>query len=83
MPTGAMCSWRIAYGAWRIVYANRRALAFWGVSADEVVGQIIWERFPQLLGTLNEEVRAKVRPMMEKIATDVAAANDASAAIEW
>jgi PAS domain S-box-containing protein len=48
-------------GAWRIVYANQRALAFWGVSADEVVGRVIWERFPQLLGTQNERVLRQVR----------------------
>ena len=48
-------------GEWRIVYANRRALEFWGVSADEVVGCVIWERFPQLLGTVNEQVLRQVR----------------------
>jgi PAS domain S-box-containing protein len=48
-------------GEWRIVYANRRALAFWGVSADEVVGRVIWERFPQLLDTVNERVLRQVR----------------------
>jgi PAS domain S-box-containing protein len=48
-------------GAWRIVYANQRALAFWGVRAHEVVGRNIWERFPQLIGTVNEEVLRRVR----------------------
>jgi PAS domain S-box-containing protein len=48
-------------GEWRIVYVNRRALAFWGASADEVVGRVIWERFPQLLGTVNEQVLRQVR----------------------
>ena len=46
---------------WRIVYANQRAFAFWGTTAAEVIGQIIWERFPQLLGTLNENVLRRVR----------------------
>ena len=43
-------------GEWHIVYANRRALQFWGVAAEDVIGRVIWERFPQLLGTLNEAV---------------------------
>jgi PAS domain S-box-containing protein len=48
-------------GEWRIVYANRRALAFWGTTAAEVIGQPIWQRFPQLVGTLNERVLRQVR----------------------
>jgi len=39
---------------WRIVYANRHALAFWDATADDVVGRVIWQRFPELVGTLNE-----------------------------
>jgi PAS domain S-box-containing protein len=46
---------------WRIVYANRRALAFWGVSAESVLGQVIWRRFPTMVGTLNEQVLRRVR----------------------
>ena len=48
-------------GKWRIVYANRRALAFWGATAADVIGQPIWQRFPQLVGTLNERVLRQVR----------------------
>jgi PAS domain S-box-containing protein len=48
-------------GKWRIVYTNRRALDFWGVSAEDVIGRVIWERFPQLVGTLNQEVLHRVR----------------------
>ena len=48
-------------GEWRIVYANRRALAFWGTTATEVIGQVIWQRFPQMVGTLNEQVLRRVR----------------------
>jgi PAS domain S-box-containing protein len=54
-------------GEWRIVYANRRALAFWGVDAGEVVGRVIWERFPQLLGTVNEQVLRRVRAEQQVI----------------
>ena len=41
---------------WRFVYANQRALAFWSATADEVIGQVIWQRFPQMVGSLNEQV---------------------------
>lgn len=45
---------------WRFVYANRRALAFWGTTADSVIGQVIWQRFPSMVGTLNERVLRRV-----------------------
>ena len=48
-------------GEWRIVYANRRALAFWRTNAEEVIGRVLWQRFPQMVGTLNEEVLRRVR----------------------
>ena len=54
-------------GEWRIVYANRRALAFWGVDVGEVIGRVIWERFPQLLGTVNEQVLRRVRAEQQVI----------------
>lgn len=47
--------------AWRIIYANQRALAFWRVNADDVIGRVIWERFPQMVGSLNEQVLRRVR----------------------
>jgi PAS domain S-box-containing protein len=54
-------------GAWRIVYANRRALEFWGLAAQDVIGCVVWDRLPQLVGTLNETVlrraRAEQRPI--------------------
>jgi PAS domain S-box-containing protein len=46
---------------WCIVYANRRALEFWGLSAEQVVGHSVWERLPQLIGTINEDVLRQVR----------------------
>jgi PAS domain S-box-containing protein len=46
---------------WRFVYANRRALAFWGVTAESVIGQVMWQRFPTMVGTLNEQVLRQVR----------------------
>ena len=32
-------------GEWRFIYANRRALDFWGTTATEVIGHVIWQRF--------------------------------------
>ena len=46
---------------WRIVYANQRALDFWGAMAADVIGQVIWQRFPTMVGTLNERVLRQVR----------------------
>jgi PAS domain S-box-containing protein len=46
---------------WRFVYANRRALAFWNTTAESVIGQVIWHRFPAMVGTLNERVLRRVR----------------------
>jgi len=40
---------------WRFVYANRRALEFWGVAADSVIGRVIWERFPKVAGSVVEQ----------------------------
>ncbi len=48
-------------GEWRFLYANRRALAFWDTTADQVIGRVIWQRFPQMVGTLNEQVLRRVR----------------------
>ncbi len=48
-------------GDWRIVYANRRAQEFWGVSANEVVGRVIWDRFPVLIGSVVEQGLRRAR----------------------
>jgi PAS domain S-box-containing protein len=48
-------------GEWRIIYANRRALTFWDVTEGDVIGRVLWERFPQMIGTLNEQVLRRVR----------------------
>ena len=46
---------------WRIVYANRRALDFWGVAADTVIGRVIWERFPEVAGSVVEQALRQAR----------------------
>lgn len=33
-------------GTWRAVYANQRALRFWNLPAERVIGQIIWDSLP-------------------------------------
>jgi PAS domain S-box-containing protein len=40
---------------WRVVYANRSALEAWGASADSVIGQVLWERFPEAAGSEAEQ----------------------------
>jgi PAS domain S-box-containing protein len=48
-------------GVWRIVYANRRALEFWDLAAEDVFGHIIWGCLPQVVGTLNETALRRAR----------------------
>jgi PAS domain S-box-containing protein len=36
---------------WRVIYFNLRASELLRVERDSVVGRILWERFPELLGT--------------------------------
>src|SRR5690349_819443 len=36
---------------WRVIYFNLRAAELLQVERDSVVGRILWERFPELLGT--------------------------------
>ncbi|MBN8929190.1 MAG: hypothetical protein BGO51_01705 [Rhodospirillales bacterium 69-11] len=43
-------------GAWRITYANKRALDFWQTSLEAVYGRVLWDCFPALHGTRNAEV---------------------------
>jgi PAS domain S-box-containing protein len=38
-------------GEWKIIYFNHRASELLAVDGETVVGRILWERFPQLLGT--------------------------------
>jgi PAS domain S-box-containing protein len=36
---------------WRLIYANRRACEMWGTTPETVIGQVLWERFPQMAGS--------------------------------
>jgi PAS domain S-box-containing protein len=39
---------------WEIVYVNHCAAEYAGVDADDLLGQNIWRRFPELVGTIYE-----------------------------
>jgi PAS domain S-box-containing protein len=45
---------------WRITYANSRAVAVAGMTAEEIIGKDLWEIFPGLMGTVAETVYRKV-----------------------
>ena len=57
---------------WRIVYANQHALDFWGCSRSDVVGQVIWRRFPEMVGTVNEDVIRRARRERQVITFEAA-----------
>jgi PAS domain S-box-containing protein len=40
---------------WRFTYSNQRAASFLGATPEDMLGQIIWQRFPDLTGTLHEK----------------------------
>ena len=48
-------------GEWRFIYANRRALEFWGRRREDLLGQVIWDCFPALRGTINEDAIRRAR----------------------
>jgi len=52
---GIMDGFHVLDGDWRIVYANRRACELWGVERAAVQGRVLWDCFPQLLGSEAEE----------------------------
>jgi PAS domain S-box-containing protein len=39
---------------WHFIYVNRRAAEYVGVEPDDLIGQDLWERFPELIGTIYE-----------------------------
>ncbi|EKQ51311.1 MAG: PAS domain S-box [Methanobacterium sp. Maddingley MBC34] len=39
---------------WNFIYVNRCAAEYLGVDADDLLGQNLWERFPEFIGTLYE-----------------------------
>jgi PAS domain S-box-containing protein len=39
---------------WRFTYVNQKAEGYWGRQREELLGKIIWEAFPQVIGTQSE-----------------------------
>jgi len=54
-------------GAWRFVYANRRALAFWGLPEQSVLGRVIWQCLPRLAGTPSESALRQAAATRESV----------------
>ncbi len=53
---------------WRYTYINTAGLKLLGLTSDELLGQVIWERFPLLAGT---EMEREYRRCMElRVATE-------------
>lgn len=48
-------------GDWRFVYANQRALDFWGCKQADILGRVIWDCFPALIGTPSEDAMRRAR----------------------
>ena len=41
---------------WNFIYVNKCAAEYFGVEADDLMGQNLWERFPELVKTRCEEI---------------------------
>ena len=44
---------------WNFIYVNKSASEYFGVEADDLIGQNLWERFPELVKTRCEEIFRK------------------------
>jgi PAS domain S-box-containing protein len=60
---------------WKLTYVNAEAEAMVGRKRDELLGGLLWERFPELVGSLSQANYEKV--LDEKVAMEFEA-NDAS-----
>ncbi len=54
---------------WRFTYVNRRAEQVWGRPRESLIGKVLWEEFPQSLGSKSE--RALRRAAKERSAVDI------------
>lgn len=45
---------------WQFIFANKRAAEYVKVDPEDLMGQNIWEMFPRLIGTKQEEIFRKV-----------------------
>ncbi len=46
---------------WNFIYVNQRAAQYIGVEPDDLIGQNLWERFPELTGTTYERAFRRAR----------------------
>lgn len=59
--------------AWKLTYVNAAAEAIFGRKREELIGGILWERFPDLGGSVFQENYEKV--MVEKVAIEFEASD--------
>jgi len=58
---------------WKLTYVNAAAEAIFGRKRDELIGGVLWERFPELGGSVFQENYEKV--MAEKVAIEFEASD--------
>jgi PAS domain S-box-containing protein len=50
---------------WNLIYVNRRAAEYACVEPEDLIGQNLWERFPELIGTTYETTFRKAMDKQE------------------
>jgi PAS domain S-box-containing protein len=50
---------------WNFIYVNQCAAEYFGVEADDLIGQNLWKRFPELIGTTYENALRKAMETQE------------------
>ena len=58
---------------WKLTYVNAAAEAIFGRKRDELIGGVLWERFPELVGSVFQENYE--RAMAEKVAIEFEASD--------
>jgi PAS domain S-box-containing protein len=58
---------------WKLTYVNAAAEAIFGRKRDELIGGLLWERFPELVGSVFQENYEKA--MAEKVAIEFEASD--------
>jgi two-component system, cell cycle sensor histidine kinase and response regulator CckA len=58
---------------WKLIYVNAAAEAIFGRKRDELIGGVLWERFPELVGSVFQENYEKA--MAEKVAIEFEASD--------
>jgi len=63
---------------WKLTYVNAAAEAIFGRKRDELIGGVLWERFPELVGSVFQENYE--RAMAEKVAIEFEASDSSGKA---